>query len=189
LQFVATASRVTRALDHRKHLLCRAATRATFLGLGALLALGCNNPRALSDVDGRLRRFAETLATSQASHGIRRRFCQKLQEHPSRSEDCATLNGLISAMEERIASHPEEGPRCPTGKGNADEQDRCNCEWAWVQLGASKAAPTAWTDIVRTNQLAAFAQTPAPSFLAEMATAGEDHANKFWTLGCKAPST
>jgi hypothetical protein len=164
------------------------ARRATLVALSAVLAFGCNDPRALSDGDGRLRRFADALATSQASHSIRRRFCLKLAEHPERSEDCATLETLISATAEKMASHPEDGPRCPSGKGTANEQDHCNCEWAWVQFGAAKAAPNSWKEIVRANNFVAFTPTPPTSFIAEMEQAGSEQATKFWTLGCKAPS-
>jgi len=161
---------------------------ATFFALGAAFAFGCNNPRALTDADGRLRRFAEALATSQASHSLRHRFCLKLPEHPERSEDCATLNGLISEMEGRMAAHPEEGPRCPAGKGTPEEQDHCSCEWAWVELRAAKAALKSWTEVVQSNKLATLPQTPPASFVAQMEQSGSEQASKFWTQGCKPPS-
>lgn len=160
---------------------------ATLIAVSAALVFGCNDSGALSDADGRLRRFADALATSQASHSLRRLFCLK-HDHPDFSEDCAALNGLISAMEERIAAHPEEGPRCPAGKGSPDEAKRCSCEWAWVQIGAAKAALAAWTEVVRANNLVAFPKTPPPRFIADMEQSGSEQANKFWTLGCKPPS-
>ena len=161
---------------------------ATLIALSAVLAFGCHNPRALSDADGRLRRFADTLATSQASHSIRHRLCTKLREHIERTEDCATLHRLISGMEERMAAHPEEGPRCPEGKATSDEETRCNCEWAWVQIGAAKAAPASWTAVIRDNQLDSLPKAPTPGFVAEMEQSASEQASKFWTLGCKAPS-
>lgn len=161
---------------------------AAFIAVSAALAFGCNDPRALSDADGRLRRFSDTLAASQAAHSLRRLFCLKVHDHPERSEDCATLSGLISGMEQRIAAHPEDGPRCPDGKGKPDEEKRCSCEWAWVQIGAAKVALTSWADVIAANKLVAFPKTPPPSFVSEMELSRSDQANKFWTLGCKPPS-
>ena len=160
---------------------------STFIAVSAVLMLGCNDSRRLSDPDHRLMRFADVLATSQAAHGLRHRFCMKLAEHPDRSETCAALRGLISTMEARIADHPEDGPRCPEGKGTPEEKDRCSCEWAWVQIGAAKKAPAAWTALVVENNLETLPKTPPSSFLAEMEQAAEEQAAKFWTLGCKPP--
>jgi len=170
---------------HRLHTV--PAKAAIAIGLSSVLTLGCHNARALNDADGRLRRFAEALATSQAAHTLRHRFCLKLADHPERAEDCATLNALISRMEERMAAHPEEGPRCPDGKGSADEENRCSCEWAWVQIGAAKAAPSSWTNFVQASNFSALPKSPLPSFLAQMEQSGAEQASKFWTLGCKAP--